>query len=171
MNKNGVSRGTKCFSAFHGTDTIGAFPRGFLGWLKEQQWVEGNRCHLCSGRVEDEGSFKVDIRPEMNPDLVADARNTDLEADKFDSVIIDPPYSKELAQKLYGTAEHWSSINSFVKEAMRIVCEGGTVVTLTYEIPKIPKNANLLAVWGIYTVPHRTMMRCLTVFRKKCSSP
>lgn len=161
-----ISRGTKCFSAFHGTDTIGAYPKGFLKWLLMQKWVDGSRCHLCSGRVQDEGSFRVDIRPEMEPDLIADARETGLESERFDSVLIDPPYSKELAQKLYGTAEVWSSINAFVKEAMRIVRVGGTVVTLTYEIPKIPKNAELLAVWGIYTMPHTTMMRCLAVFRK-----
>lgn len=144
--KKQVSRGTKAFPAFHGKDLNGAYPSGFVKWLVAEGWLFGAVCHLCAGRVD--GGFRVDIRSEMNPDLVADARNTGLEADRFDSVAIDPPYSKELAQKLYGTAEHFASINEFVKEAMRIVKPGGTVITLSYEIPKKPKESELVAVWG-----------------------
>jgi len=102
----------------------------------------------------------------MNPDLIADAANTDLPDEEFDAAIIDPPYSKELAQKLYGTGAYWHSINLFVKEAMRIIRVGGTVISLSYEIPKKPKNADILAVWGIYTVPATSNMRCLAVFQK-----
>lgn len=162
-----VSRGTKCFSAFHGTDLQGAFPMGFLPWLKQQNWVNGNTCHLCSGRVNDPDSFTVDIRPEMNPSLVANATDTGLEENRFTSVVIDPPYSKDLAQSLYKTGEHYKSINAFAKEGTRICSKGGTIVTLSYEIPKIPKGTKLIAVWGIYTVPHTAFMRCLAVFRKQ----
>ena len=166
-----ISRGTKCFSAFHGTDTQGAFPKGFLPWVKEMGWVNGNVCHLCSGRVKGEG-FRIDIRPEMEPDLVADARATGLPDEQFTSVLIDPPYSEDLAHKLYGTREHFGSINQFVKEGVRLVKPNGTVVTLSYEIPKIPKGCELIAVWGIYTVPHTAFMRCFAVFRKRvaCST-
>lgn len=165
-----ISRGTKCFSAFHGTDTQGAFPKGFLDWVKKMGWINGNICHLCSGRVTGEG-FRVDIRPEMSPDLIADARNTGLPDENFTSVVIDPPYSEDLAHKLYGTREHYASINQFVKEGVRLIKEGGTVVTLSYEIPKIPKTCELVAVWGIYTVPHTAFMRCFAVFRKTVACP
>lgn len=133
-------------------------------------WVNGNICHLCSGRVKGEG-FRVDIRAEMEPDLVADARATGLEDERFSSVVIDPPYSEDLAHKLYGTREYYGSINQFVKEGVRITKEGGRVVTLSYEIPKIPKKCELIAVWGIYTVPHTAFMRCLAVFRKNSACP
>lgn len=161
-----VSRGTKCFSAFHGKDINGAFPKGFLKWLKDQKWLRGETCHLCSGRVEDGHSVTVDINPEMNPSMVADARKTGIPGDQFDTVTIDPPYTKELAQKLYKTGEHFHSINVFMKEAMRITRKGGHIITLSYEIPKKPKNADIIAVWGIYTIPHKSFMRCLAVFRK-----
>lgn len=166
MGKIEISRGTKAFSAFHGKDLNGAYPAGFLAWLKTQGWLYGDRCHLCAGQVDDPGSFRVDIRPEMEPDLIADARKTGMEDEKFDSIAIDPPYSKELAQRLYKTGEHYASINEFVKEGMRLVRWGGLVITLSYEIPKKPKSADLVAVWGIYTIPHRSFMRCLAVFRK-----
>ncbi len=164
-----VSRGTRCFSAFHGTDLNGAFPRGFLEWLRVQGWMKGEICHLCSGRVKGDG-FRVDIRPEMEPDLVADATDTKLPEHKFDTTVIDPPYSKDLAQKLYGTGENFASINAFVKEGVRITRPGGLIVSLSYELPKIPKNAQLIAVWGIYTVPHTSFMRCLAVFKKSLPS-
>ena len=160
-----ISRGTKCFSAFHGTDTQGAFPKGFLKWVEDMGWMNGNVCHLCSGRVTGRG-FKVDVRPEMEPDLIADARNTGLPDKQFSTVIIDPPYSVELAQKLYGTQVHFGSINQFVKEAVRLTKEDGNIISLSYEIPKIPKGCELIAVWGIYTVPHTSFMRCFAVFRR-----
>lgn len=167
LDEKGIDRGTKCLSAFHGTDLSGAYPRGYLKWVKEKGWWGDKRVHLCSGRVSDEGSFRVDIRPEMSPDLVADARSTGLEENRFDCCLIDPPYSKELANKLYGTEEYYSSINDFTREGLRIVRPGGFVVSISYEIPKIPKGAELVAVWGVYTIPHTSFLRCVCVFRKK----
>lgn len=174
--KQEISRGTKCFSAFHGTDLQGAFPKGFLAWLAQMGWIGNDTrfvetCHLCSGRVTDSSTFRVDIRPEMEPDLVADATDTGLPENSYRFVVIDPPYSKDLAAKLYGTGEHFKSINAFVKEGTRIAKPDGFVVSLSYEIPKIPKGCDLIAVWGIYTVPHTSFMRCLAVFRKRVADP
>lgn len=76
-----VSRGTKCLGAYKGVQCKGAYPSGYLKWLQKMGWWGEKRIHLCSGSVKDEGSFKVDIRPETNPDLVADARNTGLPSD------------------------------------------------------------------------------------------
>jgi len=167
---NEISRGTKCFGAwsFKGNDKqhyYGSFPNGFLSWLKKNNWHYGKVCHLCSGTLIDEGSFKVDIRSEVKPDLVADARNTGLKNDSFDVVIIDPPYSLELS-KNYGTEKYFAGIDAFTKEACRICKKGGLIVTLTYQIPKRIKDCNFIAVWGIYTIPSCSYMRCFTVSRK-----
>jgi hypothetical protein len=165
-----VDRGTKCFSGFHGSDCDGAFPKGFFKWVATKGWLVGEasgRCHLCAGLIDDPGSFKVDIRPEVKPDLVADATNTGLEDDRFDCVVIDPPYSKDLAQKLYGTGDNFYSINPFLKEGIRIAKPGGLIMTLSYETPKTPKGADLVACWGVYTCPMTSYMRCFTVWRKR----
>ncbi len=167
-----ISRGTKCFGAwsFKGKDNkhyFGAFPNGFLNWLKKQGWYYGRVCHICSGTLVDSGSYRVDIRPEVKPDLVADGRkDTGIIDETFDVVIIDPPYSLELS-KNYGTEKFFGGIDSFTKEAFRIVKNNGLVVTLSYQIPKRIKGCGFIAVWGIYTIPSTSYMRCLTVSKKR----
>jgi hypothetical protein len=168
-----ISRGTKCFGAWNdqrldGSNKCrGSFPRGFINWLKQMGWHKGKVCHLCSGGVNDEGSFKVDIRPEMKPDLVADATDTKLPSESFDVVVLDPPYSLELAKKLYGTESYFKGIDAFTKEASRICKKGGLIITLTYQVPKRVKDCDFIAVWGIYTIPSCSYMRCFTVSLKR----
>jgi len=169
-DKDKVSRGTKCFGAWartsDGKHYEGAFPAGFLKWVKKMGWHYGKVCHLCSGTVEDEGSFRVDIRPEVKPDLVCDATKTDLDDESFDVVIIDPPYSKELSKNLYGTEKYFKGIDAFTKEASRIVKKGGLIITLSYQIPKRIKGSHFISVWGIYTIPSYSYMRSFTVSKK-----
>jgi len=129
-------------------------------------WLLDNRCYLCAGLIDDPGAFKVDIRPETEPDLIADATKTELPDNKFDCVIVDPPYSKELARKLYKTEDYYYSINDFAKEAARICKPGGLVITLSYEVPRRIKGGDFIAVWGVYVIPTKQNMRCLTVWKK-----
>lgn len=161
-----ISRGTKCLGSFHGSECMGAFPKGFMKWIKGMGWLLDNRCHLCAGLVKDPGAFKVDIRPGTKPDLIADATNTGLPDNKFDCVIVDPPYSKELAERLYKTKPYYHSIDKFAKEAARICKPGGHVITLSYEIPRRIKGGDFIAVWGVYIIPSKQYMRCLIVWRK-----
>ena len=165
-----VYRTTKCFAAMtvkNGKDIKGAFPAGFIKWLKKNGWWGEFRVHLCAGAVLDEGSIRVDIRSEMEPDLLEDARSTSLPDGVFDFVLVDPPYSPELAEKLYDTGESYSGINKFAKEAVRITRSGGLIVTLSYEVPKRVPGCDFIAICGIYSVPTTSYMRCLTVSRKR----
>jgi hypothetical protein len=161
-----VSRGTIPFPS--GTNGFaGGFPRRFLPWVRKMGWLGAdNVCWLCSGGVTEPG-FKVDVRTELKPDLVVDGSNTGLPPNKFDYVVIDPPYSRELTAKLYGTEWCYRSINAFVDEAARITRPGGNILTLSYEPPKIPAGCDLLAVWGVYQFPLPNYMRCFCVFRKR----
>lgn len=161
-----ISRGTKCFSGFHGSECEGAFPKNFLKWVLEN-WPGQKRCHLCSGMVQDNETFKVDIRPEVKPDLVADATKTGLPSAFFDWVMIDPPYTRELAQKLYKTGEQFHCISDFTKEAARLTKPGGYVLTLSYEVPLTVPGCELVACWGIYTCPLTSFMRCFSVWKKE----
>ena len=167
IDENGISRGTKCLGAYKGVECKGAYPSGYLTFLKSNGWWGDKRIHLCSGNVKDDG-FKVDIRPEMKPDLVADARDTGLPPETFDCALIDPPYSADLAESLYGLRKYYSSINQFIKEGIRLVKPGGFIISLSYEIPRLQKETcDMIAVWGIYEVPSVSSMRCMVVFRKK----
>jgi hypothetical protein len=167
VKRPNISRGTKPFGA--GTNGFGGgFPRQFLPWVRKKGWLgeSENVCWLCSGGVIEPG-FKVDIRPETKPDLVCDAAATALPPNKFDYTVIDPPYSRELAKKLYGTEDSYHTISLFISEAVRITRPGGNIITLSYETPGIPAGCDLIAVWGVYQVPLRNFMRCFCVLRKR----
>lgn len=163
-----ISRGTKCFGAWSPNlrNCAGAFPNGFMAWVKKQWWGE-KRCYLCAGGIDDAEAIKVDIRPETQPTLCEDARHTSIPNESCDWIIIDPPYSLKLAKDLYGTEKNYAGINAFTKEAERICKKGGLICTLTYEIPKRIKNCDFIAVWGIYQIPSVSYMRCFTVSRKQ----
>lgn len=165
-----VFRTTKCFGSWNNTGDVkicpGGFPNGFMKWVKELGYWGEKRAYLCAGLVPDQDAVRVDIRPEVKPTHCEDARKTSLPAESFDIVIIDPPYSRELAKDLYATDKVYASINEFTKEAVRIVKPGGLILTLTYEIPRRIPGCNFIAVCGVYTIPMSGYMRCFTVSKK-----
>jgi len=161
-----VYRTTKCFGVNGQGLCKGSFPKGFLSWVKKMGWWGNQRCYLCSGMVEDSTAFRVDVRPETKPTHLENATKTSILSSSCDLVVIDPPYTKDLAKTLYGTEKEFYGINSFTKEAERICKDGGLIITLSYEIPKRIKNCDFLAVCGIYTVPFCGYMRCFTVSKK-----
>lgn len=166
FDKDKVSRGTKCFSPMT-NGYPGGFPIGFLKWVNEMGWVGQNRCYLCSGMVDDKVAVKVDVRREVKPTLLEDARKTSLKKNSFDWVMIDPPYNADIAKRFYGTERFFSSINAFAEEAERICKPGGIILTLSYEVPKRLKNCDLVACWGLYQTISVAHMRCFTVWKKK----
>ncbi len=165
-----VYRTTKCFGSWSrnkdGTHYNGAFPAGFMKWIRTMEWWGDERVYLCAGMIEDPQSIRIDIRPEVNPTHTEDARHTSLGDESADWVMLDPPYSKQLAKDMYDTEKYYSGINGFAKEAARIVKPGGLILTLTYEIPKRIPGCDFIAVCGVYTVPMTGYMRCFTVSRK-----
>ena len=166
-DKDKVFRTTKCFGAWgNRVHYNGSFPNGLLKWIQKMGWWGEKRCHLCAGKVEDKNTIRVDIKPECSPTHCEDARHTSLPDEEFDWVMIDPPYSLELAKKLYGTEKFYAGINAFTKEAIRICRKGGLIITLSYEIPKRLQGCNFIAVCGIYQIPSVSHMRCLTVSKK-----
>ena len=162
---NKIFRTTKCFSPST-NGYPGGFPRGFLKYLQELGYWGEKRCYLCAGKVDDPKAVRVDILPETKPTHCEDARATTLPKNSFDVVIVDPPYTRDLAKSLYGTEKHYSSINQFTKEASRIVKPGGLVITLSYEVPKRIPNCNFIAAIGVYQAIRVAHIRCLTVSKK-----
>ncbi len=167
MKLDKIYRTTKCFGVAKGAKIKGAFPYGFLNWVQVMGWCGQTRCYLCSGLVDDMAAVRVDIRKECNPTHCEDAKSTSLKSESVDWVIIDPPYTKILAQDYYKTEKHYHGINTYTKEAERICKKGGLILTLSYEIPKRIKNCNFIAVVGVYTIPFTGYMRCFTVSKKK----
>lgn len=161
-----VYRTTKCFSP-RTNGYPGGFPINFLNYLKEMGWWGEKRAYLCAGLVDDPSAVRVDIKPEVNPTHLEDAAHTSLPNDAFDCVIIDPPYTRELAESLYGTGKNFYRISTFTAEGVRIAKPGGLIVSLSYEVPKWPPNCDLVAFVGVYQALAVAHIRGLAVWRKR----
>ena len=165
-DKDKVFRTTKCFSP-RTNGYPGGFPVGFLKYVQDNGWWGENRAYLCAGMVDDPKSVRVDIRSEVHPTHCEDARRTSLQENSFDCVIVDPPYSAELAERLYDTKKVFASVNAFTKEAERICEPGGIIISLSYEVPKRLPNSDIIAVIGVYQVMSVAHMRALVVWKKR----
>jgi hypothetical protein len=129
----------------------GGYPHRFLEWVYETMGVEdpNDVLHLCSGSMQT--GFTIDIRPEMNPTLVADCRATGLPDSCFRFILADPPYSEDYATNLYGTGAHYPKPGSILREACRLLEMGGKVGLLHFQVPMFRKPLKLVGVWGITT--------------------
>ena len=119
--------------------------------------------HLCSGSVRI--GTTVDIRPEMKPTIVADARNVPLPDESFDWVMADPPYSEDYATNLYGTGKDYPRPGQLVAEMARLLRPGGRCGLLHFQVPMHRPPLRMVGVWGISTGPGYAI-RAWTVFEK-----
>lgn len=173
-SKDSVDRSTKCFSP-QNNGYPGGFPVGFLDFLISKGWWGSCRLHIPCGLVADVGPgevFRVDIQapPITNATHVFDARfseNYPAEwAEKFDFILIDPPYSQELAESLYDTGEHFANVGRFARAALHTLKPGGIIATLSYATYPRLEGCNLLASWGIYQAIAVSYWRGLSVWVK-----
>lgn len=165
-DKDKVYRTTRCFSPST-NGYPGGFPLGFMKWVKENGWFGNQRVYLCSGKVEDNDAIRVDLNPECNPTHLEDAAKTSIPNCSADWVMVDPPYTRELAESLYNQGKNWHRIDAFAKEASRICKPGGLILTLSYEVPRRIPDSNFIAVVGVYQAIQVAHMRCFTVSRKE----
>lgn len=103
--------------------------------------------HVCSGSMKI--GIRVDIRPETNPTIVADVRALPFLADVFDWIMADPPYGREYAANLYGTADVYPDPHSLVDECLRVLKPGGRLGFMHHMVPKFHKPGRLLKVYTI----------------------
>ena len=175
--------GLKVFSGKCESQYPGGYPVGYLKWCQSNGWWGDDRIHLCAGGVIDPDSDRVDIQRTCIPadstgvrhgvkeftttaNIIADGRDTKLKPEKYDAVFIDPPYSRDLAERYYDTGDVYGGIDSYIKEGYRLVKPGGLIVTLCYEIPRIYADLEMVAIYGTYQVPPIRNMCAHFVFRK-----
>ena len=128
----------------------GGYPIGFLA--EAYRLIRASNpdevLHLCSGSTR--RGIRVDIRREMRPTVVADARNTPFRGETFSAILIDPPYSEEYARNLYGTS--YPRPNELMREAARLLTPGGRVGLLHFQVPMLHRtNLRMIGVWGVTT--------------------
>jgi SAM-dependent methyltransferase len=127
----------------------GGYPRGFLQRAFAIMGVTDPAAvlHVCSGSMKI--GVRVDIRPEMNPTVVADACNLPFAADAFEFVMADPPYSREYAANLYGTGDVYPDPHKLVNECLRVLKPGGRLGFMHHIVPKFRKPGRILKVHTI----------------------
>ena len=71
--------------------------------------------------------FRVDIKPEVEPDLICDAHELTKHINrKFDIILADPPYSNDEAKEIYGTGK--LNYKKWSKEAEALLNNGGILI-------------------------------------------
>ena len=81
--------------------------------------------------------FRVDLNPEVNPDLVADIHNLSEQlSDKFHMIIADPPYSNGEAKELYNTPK--LNYKKWTSECDTLLLDGGLFVIYHKQIVPNP---------------------------------
>jgi len=89
------------------------------------------------------------------------------EDETFDCVILDPPYSDEYSERLYGTGKiHWKK---YTTEAVRVCKEGGYVVVYHYLATPSIRNCVLYKRIFLETrMWHK--LRCIHIYKKNTAA-
>ena len=149
----------------------GGFPNGFLQRMKKRGFLQEPILHVCSGSIKQGTTLDLEIT--TKPTICADAEQLPFDSETFQSVVIDPPYSKEKALELY--AKSLLNVPKAIKEAERVVKAGGFVSVLdlrVWQLGFICKRLQWYALIAIYTANRGPKpLRALQVFRKQESLP
>jgi len=126
------------------------------------------RLYIFSGTLQRWDGTTVDINPELNPNVVADAEKMPFSETEFDLIIADPPYTPEDAKK-YGTK--MISRPKVMREAARVTEPGGYLVWLDLIIPKYRnEDWKLVGMIGLYTGTNRRF-RAVSIFERPGKPP
>lgn len=120
--------------------------------------------HPFGGKAE--FGIRVDIKPEVNPDVIADAHSLPFKNGMFDVVILDPPYNDEYSKRLYNTGNIKLRWGKYTTEAVRVLKEEGYVVI--YHYLATPRIENTILVKRIFLetrVWHK--LRCVHIYQKR----
>jgi SAM-dependent methyltransferase len=120
---------------------VGSFPLHFEQRLWRLLGKPAKVLHPFGGLAEI-GDF-VDLNPTTAPTWVGDAHDLHfIPDDTYDLVVLDPPYSNEEAEMLYGTPK--LRPGRFTAEAVRVCKPGGHVAVYHRAQPKRPPGTRLV---------------------------
>lgn len=111
----------------------GCYPLHFEKHLKDILETT-NYVHLFAGSAIT--GFRIDICPEIAPDLICDVHSIPLADESFDGAMADPPYTPKFAHDLYDTEyPKWSV---WTKEMVRLVRPGRRIAVMqNYIVPRL----------------------------------
>lgn len=134
----------------HRARVFGQYPQRFVAWACRQIGVQPDQVlHVCSGAQREGAGVRVDIRPCVGPDVVADGRRLPFADNSFPGALLDPPYSKQYAKDLYATG--YPTPASLLREAVRVVRPSGQIGLLHQFHPFPVKGSHIVSITGIST--------------------
>lgn len=139
----------------------GGFPLHFEKKLVRLLKPSGLILHPFGGEAE--YGLKVDINPDLKPDIIADAHQLPFKDNTFSMVVCDPPYDEAHSKKLYNTKS--VSYNRYIAEAVRVCKPEGYIVSYHWAITPRPAGTSYycrIFIGG--RIWHRPRVAC--VFRK-----
>ena len=139
----------------------GGFPLHFEKKLWRELDCPEKVLHPFGGMAEI--GKRVDINPEVKPDYIGDAHKLDIKDNRYDLVILDPPYDDEQATKLYKTPK--LKYQQYIKEAVRVCKSEGFIAMYHWVMTPRPEGTKYFMRIVILTrVWHRPRVCC--VFQK-----
>lgn len=101
---------------------------------------------FCGMNVE---GFRVDIKPDVKPDLICDAHNiSNCIKTRFDIIFADPPYSNDEAKKLYGTPK--LNYKKWTAEAISLLKENGILIVYHKHVMPNPNPEKLFIIKRVF---------------------
>jgi hypothetical protein len=142
---------------------VGSFPLHFEQKLWRLMGQPDRVLHPFGGLAEI--GDRVDLNATTSPTWVGDAHDLHMiEDDSYDLVILDPPYSDEESDWLYGTGPvRWGK---YIAEAVRVCKPGGHVALYHVKQPPRPQGTRLVHRIVILTRTWHAPRVCF-IFRKE----
>lgn len=106
----------------------------------------------------------VDINPNTKPDYVADCHNLPWEDNSYYNVFLDPPYSDEESEDMYGTGKLHPT--KYINEAVRVCKPRGLICVYHVYWPPRPKGTKYRGIISIITRVYHKPRLC-TIFQKE----
>jgi len=147
-----------------GEDYPGKFPLWFEEKLMHLLGHPKTILQPFGGRAQ--FGFKTDLKKEVEPHVIADAHNLPFKDETFDCIILDPPYSDDYAQELYGTPKKLKLV-TYVKEAVRVLKKKGWLVFYHLYEPALQRYDLEMRYRIMLSLGQWHQLRCIVIFSKK----
>ena len=137
----------------------GGFPLHFEKKLWRLLGEPVSVLHPFGGKAEI--GVRVDINPDVDPDVVGDAHDLNFIGDnEFDLVILDPPYNDDKSKELYGTGK--LKYKTYVSEAIRVCKPGGFIAIYHWVMTPRPDGCKFYYRIVVLTrIWHRPRVCCV----------
>ena len=155
-----------CGTAWKKAIYYGQFPSTFVRRIRTA--FPTTMLHLCCGRQHIEGAINVDLNHLPEVDVVSNAESLPFNSGCFDSILIDPPYSEEDAQRY--KVKRLLRAKTVLIEAHRVLSRDGWLIWLDERYPSYRRSDWRLRGLVCIVTGFERRTRILSMFQKTSSN-